>query len=191
MSKIGCRNKAMLYSWDLMASLCLFHLLFCLVFWTAVPVVKNLQGDDAVASGWYHVSKGHQRVPSFLEEHSLAWNNVLMWKVWTNGWNELLSNIFSVTEIWKVTVTSIQDSIMLHALLSVAEYILWLNCAHCIFMHIQSIYLERGEDAGKRSSKQQEDRDCRELAGVTVVEVSGCLDQLKQPSSAFTCAGWI
>lgn len=41
------------------------------------------------------------------------------------------------------------------------------------------IYLQRGEDAGERSSEQEEDRDGRQLARVSVPEVRGCLYQLR------------
>lgn len=46
-------------------------------------------------------------------------------------------------------------------------------------VHVR-IYLHRGEDAGERSSEQQEDRNGRQLARVSVSEVGGCLDQLRE-----------
>lgn len=46
-------------------------------------------------------------------------------------------------------------------------------------VHVR-LYLHRGEDAGERSSEQEEDRDGRQLARVSVSEVRGCLYQLRE-----------
>lgn len=41
-------------------------------------------------------------------------------------------------------------------------------------------YLQRGEDAGEGTGKQQEDGDGRQLASVSIPEVSDSLDQLRK-----------
>lgn len=51
-------------------------------------------------------------------------------------------------------------------------------------VHVR-IYLQRGEDAGDRSSEQEEDRDGRELARVSVPEVGGGLYQLGETVQVF------
>lgn len=56
-------------------------------------------------------------------------------------------------------------------------------------VHVQ-LYLQRGEDAGERASEQEEDRDGRQLACVSVSEVRGCLYQLRgTPIVNICCSG--
>lgn len=45
--------------------------LFLLVFRAAVPVVKDLQSDDAVACRGYDIRQSHQRIPGFLGEDNI------------------------------------------------------------------------------------------------------------------------